>query len=189
MGNSDTNVRPIRADARRNRLLVLEAARRCFGKDGLRAQIDEIAATANVGVGTVYRHFPTKEALVQALAADFFAQLATIVRTALEGEDEWRGFIDYMRAAAELLDQNRALAQLAAEQPSVMKRAAETEPGFAEMIATLIEHARASGSLRSDFAVTDVPAIMCAVGSLQISSGEYADWRRLLELVLDGARA
>ena len=65
--------KPIRADARRNRERVLDAARACFARSGKEAQIDEVAAAAGVGVGTVYRHFATKEALVAALAAEHFA--------------------------------------------------------------------------------------------------------------------
>src|SRR5437868_4748432 len=65
-------VKPIRADARRNHERVLDAARVCFARAGTEAQIDEVAAVAGVGVGTVYRHFETKEALVAALAAEHF---------------------------------------------------------------------------------------------------------------------
>ena len=88
-----------RADARRNRERVLAAARAQFAANGLEAQIDDIARAADVGVGTVYRHFPTKEALLQALAADRFTRLAEWAREALEAPDAWQGFCDYPRAA------------------------------------------------------------------------------------------
>ncbi len=77
MSSEMATLKPLRADARRNRERVLEAAREIFGRDGIEAQVDDIAACAGVGVGTVYRHFATKDALVQALAAKYF-----------EGEDE-----------------------------------------------------------------------------------------------------
>jgi AcrR family transcriptional regulator len=85
-----------RADARRNRERVLSAARAQFAANGLEAQIDDIARAADVGVGTVYRHFPTKEALLEALAADRFIRLAEWAREALEAPDgvcsprQWR---------------------------------------------------------------------------------------------------
>ena len=72
--------RAMRADARRNRKRVLSAARKCMARDGLDAQMEEIARCARVGVGTVYRHFPNKEDLVEALAADRFERLAGLAR-------------------------------------------------------------------------------------------------------------
>ena len=77
---------------RRNRARILEAARTCFAESGLEAQVDEIARRAGVGVGTVYRHFPTKEALYEALAADHFLRLAATAREALGGADPWESF-------------------------------------------------------------------------------------------------
>ena len=83
--------RPQRADARRNRAAVIESARKQFAAHGLDAQIDEIARGAGVGVGTVYRHFPTKESLLEALAQARFERLAEEGRRALEAEDGWEG--------------------------------------------------------------------------------------------------
>ena len=62
--------RPLRADARRNRERVLQAAREVFAEQGREAQMDDVARRAAVGVGTVYRHFPTKEALIDAIAGE-----------------------------------------------------------------------------------------------------------------------
>jgi AcrR family transcriptional regulator len=88
--------RPLRADARRNRERVLDAARDCFARHGLDAQMDDIARAAKVGVGTVYRHFPTKEALAEAIAADHFDHLAASAREALENPDPWEGFSAFL---------------------------------------------------------------------------------------------
>src|SRR5690349_14931045 len=96
-------VRPLRADARRNRERVLEAAREIFGRDGIDAQIDDIAACAGVGVGTVYRHFATKDALVQALAAKYFEAEDRIAREALTLDDPWDAFTQFVRLGAEEL--------------------------------------------------------------------------------------
>jgi AcrR family transcriptional regulator len=191
MASSDTVTKPLRADARRNRQRVLDAAQDCFGKDGLQAQMDDIADCAQVGVGTVYRHFPTKEALLQALAGDYFARQAETAEAALEVDDPWEAFSGYMRRAANLLAENRALAQVAADRPEVMKdaaQAADADVGFFATLEKLIVRAKDAGVLRDDFQVEDIPAIMCSLGSLQISRGAYANWRRMLEMVLDGVR-
>src|SRR5439155_17885485 len=92
--------RVLRADARRNHKRVLDAARRCMARKGLDAQIEEIARAAGVGVGTVYRHFPTKEHLVEALAMARFERLGGLAREARATEDPWAGFEGFMRAGA-----------------------------------------------------------------------------------------
>jgi AcrR family transcriptional regulator len=181
--------KPQRADARRNRERVLSAARECFGRGGIEAQMDDVASFAGVGVGTVYRHFATKDALIDALAADYFAGENEIARRALDAADPWEGFTSFIRQGAELLAANRALAQISADRPEVMKNAAvaaDVELGFFRTIGTLIERAQRAGVLRKDFQLEDIPAIMCSLGALQISRGAYANWRRVLEMVLDG---
>src|SRR3954465_3690398 len=103
--------RPLRADARRNRERVLTAAREVFAEHGSEAQMDDVARRAEVGVGTVYRHFPTKEALFAALLEDTFARIADRARLALEQEDAWEAFTALMWDAGESLAGDRALAE------------------------------------------------------------------------------
>jgi AcrR family transcriptional regulator len=185
---TDTS-KPIRADARRNRERVLDAARTCFAHAGTEAQIDQVAAAAGVGVGTVYRHFETKEALVAALAAEHFAREAKVAQAAVEIDDPWQAFSTFVREGAELMAENRAIAQIAADRPEVMGEAAlaaDAELGFFATIQKLIDRAKAAGELRPDFELEDIPAVMCSLGALQISPGAYANWRRLLEIILDG---
>src|SRR5438445_5791973 len=115
-----------RADARRNSKRVLEAARRCMARKGTDAQIDEIARLAGVGVGTVYRHFPTKDDLIEALAMARFERLAELGREALEGEDAWLAFEAFMRASARIQSEDRALSEVLTSRPETMARAAES---------------------------------------------------------------
>jgi AcrR family transcriptional regulator len=179
----------MRSDAVRNRARVLDAARELLGRDGLDAQMDEIAAGAGVGVGTVYRHFATKEALLQALAADYFGALTAIAERSLAQDDPWAGFESFIRSGAELMSKNRALAQVAADRPEVMQDSAQDADrslGFFAKVDEVIRRAQSAGELRSDFELSDVPAIMCSLGSLQISPKGYSNWRRMLEFVLDG---
>jgi AcrR family transcriptional regulator len=181
--------KPMRADARRNRERVLEAAKECFARDGSDAQMDDMAAAAGVGVGTVYRHFATKDALIQALADEHFARMAENARTALEIDDPWEGFSTFVRTGTELFASNRGLGQFTADRPEVMKSAAERagrELGFFDSVEQLIARAQKAHALRPDFVLEDVPAIMCALSALQVSRGAYANWRRVLEFVLAG---
>ena len=183
--------RPMRADARRNRERVLDAALHCFSADGLQAQMDDVASRAKVGVGTVYRHFPTKDALIEALADDYFARQAEAARAALEVEDAWEAFSGYVHRASDILGENRALAQVLRDRPGMMGtaalRAAE-ELGFFETLMALIDRAKEAGALRPDFRLEDIPLIMCALGSLQTSRGDDS-WRRQRAIILDGLRA
>jgi AcrR family transcriptional regulator len=189
---SSTASRPLRADARRNRKRVLEAAHVCFARDGIDAQMDDIAACAGVGVGTVYRHFATKEALIEALAADYFEGQSALARDALGVADPWEAFSGFVRRGAALMADSRALPQVMADRPEMMRSAAiaaDAEFGFFGIVETLIARAKQVGTLRQDFEIEDIPAIMCSLGSLQLSKGSYVNWRRLLEIVLDGVRA
>jgi AcrR family transcriptional regulator len=184
--------KPIRADARRNRERVLDAARECFARAGKEAQIDEVAATAGVGVGTVYRHFSTKEALVQALAAEHFAIEVKVAEAALEIDDPWEAFSTLIRTGAEAMAENRAICQIAADEPDVMRDAAlgaDAQFGFFGTVQTVIDRAKAAGKLRADFELEDIPSVMCSLGALQIAQNASANWRRLLEIMLDGLRA
>ena len=180
--------RPMRADARRNRERVLDAALTCFAADGLQAQMDDVASRAKVGVGTVYRHFPTKDALLEALADDYFARQAEVARAALEVDDPWEAFSGYVHRASDILGENRALAQVLRDRPGMMSaaalRAAE-ELGFFDTLATLIDRAQEAGALRPDFRLEDIPLMMCALGSLQTSRDDDS-WRRQRAIILDG---
>ena len=189
MSTQPLDTKPQRADARRNRERVLEAARECFGRDGLDAQMDDIAAAAGVGVGTVYRHFATKEALLEALASDYFARLVALAEDAEAVEDPWEAFAGYIRAGAELMADNRGLAQVSAERPEVMNEAAlradDTQDFFARL-ERVIGRAQEAGELRPEFELEDIPGIMCSLGAVQTSAVPYSNWRRMLAILLDG---
>src|SRR3954454_7032408 len=122
-----------RADARRNRERVVEAARRCMARDGLNAGIEDIARTAGVGVGTVYRHFPNKDELVDALAEERFERLRDLANEALAMEDPWEAFETFVRASARIQTDDRALSEVLTSRPETMGRSAQ-KVGMLELV-------------------------------------------------------
>src|SRR5688572_23642779 len=110
--------RPKRADAVRNRAKIVEAAKAAFAETGLDTQMEDVARRAGVGVGTLYRHFPTKDELVRALIVDKMERMAEVAGAALEDEAKgpWEAFAWVLRKGAEQQLQDRALTQVVASQ-------------------------------------------------------------------------
>jgi AcrR family transcriptional regulator len=182
--------RALRADARRNRRAVIAAAKKLFADQGLDAQMPEVARAAKVGVGTVYRHFPTKDELIAALVVDRFERLAEKAREALDMEDPWTGVSEFIRFSAQIQAADRALCEVMGSRPEVMDAAAR-QAGLPELCERLVERAQRSGQLRSDLVWEDIPMIACGLGPItQAAVGPATGrWPRLLEIILDGLRA
>jgi AcrR family transcriptional regulator len=182
--------RVLRADARRNREAVLAAARKLLAARGLDAQMPDIANAAKVGVGTVYRHFPTKDHLVAALVAQRFERLAQKAREGLEAEDAWEGLCDFIRFSAQIQADDRGLCEVMGSRPEVM-HAASLAVGLPELCDRLVKRAQRSGELRRDLAWEDIPMIACGLGRItqDTVSPAAGRWPRLVEIILDGLRA
>jgi AcrR family transcriptional regulator len=180
-----------RADAVRNCGAVLASARAQFAERGLDAQMDEIARGAGVGVGTVYRHFPTKEDLLQALANERFEGLADAAREALECPDPWQGFEQFMTYSAQVMAEDRSLSE-AMDQRGDICGAASEKAGLLDLTGEVVERAKADGSLRSDIVAWDVPSLICGLGRavrIPHEGQPVMSWERYLEIVLAGLRA
>src|SRR5262245_549442 len=181
----------MRADARRNREAILDAARDRFSACGLECQIEDVARKAGVGVGTVYRHFPNKEALVEALIDRRFEHMAERAAEALEEDDPWQAFCDLMRYSAEYSAKDKALSELLSQRPASGRQSAATS-GLAATTEKLIRKAQRSGQMRKDVVIEDVSTIMCGLGGV-IGAHEESmpalNWERFLVLMLDGMRA
>ena len=139
--------RALRADARRNREAVIAAAKKLFADEGLDAQMPDVAKAARVGVGTVYRHFPTKEDLIAALAAERFERLAEKARDAIAAEDPWEGLCDFIRFSAQIQADDRGLCEVMGSRPEVMEASAYAV-GLEELAAEMVKRAKGSGKLR-----------------------------------------
>nr|WSY53234.1 TetR/AcrR family transcriptional regulator [Streptomyces sp. NBC_00886] len=183
--------RPLRADAARNRDKLLVAATQVFGERGLDAPLDEIARRAGVSIGTLYNHFPTREAFWDAIFPERLAALERITETALAAPDAWDGFVAFVEGLFALQAEDRGLNDALAQR---FRPAGEVEQachrGFrhAERI---IERARDSGQLRPDFEPQDLVTLIWAMSQVIRESMETAPqaWRRCLAFFLDGLRA
>jgi AcrR family transcriptional regulator len=188
-GVSEVVEKPLRADARRNRAKVIAAARAVFGDQGVDAQMDDVARRADVGVGTVYRHFPTKDALLQALAEELFDELAAHAREMLTVDDPWEAFARTLWYSAEKTAGDRAFAEILGA-----RTVTPTDcPGKTELTGTvevMMKRAIAAGKMRPDVVIDDIGLIMCGIGSASAMPHSRPDaWRRHLGIVLDGLRA
>lgn len=181
--------RPLRADARRNRERILESALAAFAENGPGAQIDDVARHAGVGVGTIYRHFPTKEALLTELARQKFRLFADRAREALDaGEEPFAALEGLMRqnAATAAEDVGLQYAIASAGEETWTQAHAEHEELIA-LTAELIERARRTGTIRPDIDAMDIAMLMCGVCTTMGPRPGF-DWRRHLELVIDVLR-
>jgi AcrR family transcriptional regulator len=180
-----------RADARRNRKRILEAAREEFGEHGLDVQMGQLARAAGVGVGTVYRHFPTKEDLLQALVDERFAYFAEVTREALSDPDPWDGFCTMMRECARVTAEDRAVSE-AMHQLRGLCEASASKAGLREVGTELVGRAKATGKLRSDFSVEEIGGILCGLGLVTVlpdGGPASMSWERYLDIILAGLRA
>jgi len=182
--------RVLRADARRNREAVIGAAKKLFADQGLDAQMPDVAKAAKVGVGTVYRHFPTKDDLIAALAVERFERLAEKAREGIEAEDPWQGLCDFIRFSAQIQADDRGLCEVMGSRPEVMNESAYAV-GLDDLCGKLVKRAQRSGDLRKDLDWEDIPMVVCGVGRItQVETGPGTGrWPRLVEVILDGLRA
>lgn len=179
--------RRVRADAQRNRRALVDAAREVMGRRGLDASLDEIAAVAGLANATLYRHFPTRRDLVQAVFADQMACYAAAVERALAEPDPWLAVRSYLTEICALQAQNRALADLVTS----AEYTDETRPVAVAHLHELLARAQSAGRLRSDLSVEDVVLVLLANAGVVRRVGEHAPTAspRLVALLLDGLQA
>lgn len=180
--------RPLRADARRNREAVLEAAKRAFAAEGLTVPLDEIARRAGVGPGTVYRHFPTKETLIEAVVHDRLCRLAAEGASLASSADPGAAFFAFLdRLAAEAgpkRDLFDALATAGVELgPAVMAAADDLRT----QITTLLDLAQRTGAVRPDLGRAELTSLLSGLlFAMQPRPG--ADQAVVLSVFRDGLR-
>jgi AcrR family transcriptional regulator len=180
----------LRSDARRNRAHLVAVARELIAEGGVDTSVEEITRRAGVGMGTLYRHFATKDELIDAVLEDAFQEYLGLAEAALADEDPWRGFAGFLERALGLLALNRGLNDIVATRTQGLARAAAMRRRLRPLVAALIERAQAAGELRADFAPEDVSLLLWGGHGVIECSDEAAPrvWQRYLGLLLDGLR-
>lgn len=182
--------RSLRKDAERNRQRVLKAARELFAERGIEATLNDVARHANVGVGTVYRRFATKEELLDAVFENGIDQLVALAEVALRQEDSWDGFVWFVEQMCELTATDRGLREMVYSKVYGGCGVESSRLRLVPRISKLVERARDDGHLRPDVEHTDMPILGLLAGTVSEWAGHVEPelWRRYVGLLLDGMR-
>ena len=184
-------VRPLRADARRNRNRVLAAARAAFGAEGSDVSLDEIARRAGVGPGTVYRHFATKEALFEAVVFDRISELMQEARILSDDPDPGYAFSTFVERLGREGARKRDLVEtLASHGVQLQLGGAPIVQALTDVLAELLRRAQSAGAVRTDIDVDDVLVLLTGVAyAICHSRADDERTRQLLAIMYDGLRA
>lgn len=186
-----TAQKPLRADAQRNRDRLIAAAREVFAEHGFSASLDDVAHHAGVGVGTAYRRFPNKEALIDEIFEERVNEILGALERANEHEDGWEGLKQFVSEFIGFQSSDRGLKQAFHESSEGRERIQCAKEQFVPLLAGLVERAREQGRLRPDVTVTDVMVATMMVGAVVDATREVEPdaWRRYLTLVFNGLSA
>jgi AcrR family transcriptional regulator len=186
---ADGRRRPLRADALRNRERVLEVAFTTFATEGLSVPVHEIARRAGVGTGTVSRHFPTKEALFEAVFVSRVERLVTMAGQLGEAEDAGAAFFDFFAALVAEGAANRGLADALTGAGFDIKSAASgLEHDVMGALGDLLAHAQHAGSVRHDIDIADGMALITGCLARDSDPQVPAARDRLVSVVREGLR-
>jgi AcrR family transcriptional regulator len=182
-------MRKPRADSARNRQLLIDAAKAGFSEIGLNVSLEEIARRASVGIGTLYRHFPSREAVVEAVYRREVEHLAEAVPQLLETSPAGEALHQWMHLFVDYIATKRMIA------PSLGAAAGRTSTLYAtsaelitRAISTLVKRAVASGDVRKDIDPADLLRALVGVSYGNPSTGWEASARRLIDILMDGLR-
>jgi AcrR family transcriptional regulator len=185
-------VRPLRADAARNRARILDAARAAFAEAGLDVGVEEIARRAGVGKGTLYRRFPTKEALVRAIFDDLLEDFGALVARADAVADAGAAFAGFLSEAAQMQASNQGFFDVVAQRLGAAALTPEHRVRFLAVIARPLRRAQQTGAVRADLCPEDVQIMLRMLGATTRPAPDGrpmdAHWPRYLALLLDAVR-
>ena len=189
--STSVKTKELRSDARRNRDRLVASARELFATSGVDVPVEEITHHAGLGMGTLYRHFPTKEELLDAVLEDAFAEIVRLAERAAAEDDAWAGLTTFLEQALALHAENRGLKDVLAARQHGAPRAKAMRARIWPLLRRLIERAQEQGALRTDFTAEDLPMLFWTSGRvIETTAAVVPDyWRRYLGLVIDGLRA
>jgi len=177
-----------RRDAIRNRGLLVAAGREVFAEGGPDASLEEIARRAGVGIGTLYRHFPSREALIEAIYSEHIGEVQAAAEEAVATEDAWSGLVAFLEHVLELQAQYLPLRSAFLQQRTgaIAERRKQIRP----LLERCVERAREQGSIREDVTVADVSLALWSFAPILEATAAIAPdaWRRHLRILLDGLR-
>ncbi len=178
----------LRADAQRNLGRVLDAAAEVLAEQGPNASVDEIARRAGVGHGTVFRRFPTKEALVAAVVCKRLEEVSAAAAELLDEADAGEAFAAFVWQIAEVYARDRCIFE-GLPRCAELAEVAAAKGRFIEVVGRLVARAKAEAAVRADLRAEDVPVLVgsAILGSTWSPSDEA--WRRYVAIVLDGMRS
>lgn len=181
----------LRRDAQRNRERIVSSARELFASDGVDVSVEDVTRNASVGMGTLYRHFRTKQDLVDAVLEEAFDAYVGLAREALEANDGWSGLTTFLERTLELHASNRCLLEVVRSSEHGRAGAQATRKRVRPLLEELVARAQAQGALRGDVTAEDIPVLLWSVGRVVETTADVAPelWRRQLGLLLDGLRA
>jgi AcrR family transcriptional regulator len=180
--------RPLRADAQRNRARILDAAENVFAVEGIEVPVDLIAEKAGVGVGTLYRHFPTKEKLCEAVLLDRLSALTVDAQALADAGDPQAAFFGFLEHVVEQSAAKRDLiVAVMGAGVEFEEAAAPVKDGLREAVGVLLERAQAAGGVRADATPTAVLSLVSAT-CMATSHADAAPACDLLSIVCDGLR-
>ena len=183
--------RQLRADAARNRDRLLATAAELFGERGLDVPMEEIARRAGVSIGTLYNHFPSREALYDAILPERLGALERLAAAALAEDDPWTGFAGFVEGLIALQAGDRGLNDAIARQYLTTDEVRKVCGRGLERVNEIIARASRAGRLRADFEPADLVMLVWGMSQVIRESAEVAPaaWRRCLRFYLDGLRA
>jgi AcrR family transcriptional regulator len=184
----DQAARPLRADARRNRAAILAAAEAVFAQRGTSASTEEVAAQAGVAVGTVFRHFPTKDALLRAMMKDLLARLAAEAQALISDGDPATALFTFFAHVVEQAAARKTVADLLASEGTVLQ-AGGALAALRQEVDTLLRAAQQAGTVRREVGTAEVMALLAATSDAALRSGwDQHLQQRALAIVFSGLR-